>query len=718
MDTTKTAYIIILLSVGILFPHVKASERPKSDYTILVESKGHTRVKKAYSISLKLSDTVNNNVDSIPIIVSRMDSSNMFLISVLLKPDSSDLLSALISPNDILPENTLLTNQMGEVNVILNPFHYPGNYNFRVLLKTNDQIVSESIHGINVKAKDWVFKLIIGLIGGLSLFLYGMHLLSNGLQNSAGHKMRLILEKLTSNRFFAVGIGAIVTAVIQSSSATNVMLVSFVDSKLMRFRQTIGVILGAAIGTTITAQIIAFKITDYALVFVSIGLILFLVSKKERLTEIGLSVLGFGILFYGMHIMSDSMYPLRTYQPFINIISTLENPAYGILVGTLFTALIQSSSAFIGILIVLSMQGLLSFNASLSLIIGANVGTAITAIIASINTSREAQQVAFAHTLIKLVGAGIVLSFLPLFSKSVLLVNSSADLAVTPRVIANAHTLFNVILLVLFLPITNKVANLTMWLFPAKEEPIRSFKVTYINPSLLATPDIALNAARKEFILMMQEVKAMFGKIIIPFETRDNSCLIEIIEMEERVNLWRDELVDYLVVLSRGERSKVHIEEGFILLNAVKEFEQIADIISNQLVSKAETWCNSKFKFSKQGLQELQEYHCNTLGILQKSIKVYKDFNPKKAQKLKDRYSEYREEYFELERLHYKRLKKNIDSTVSSSKTHLELITLFRVVSSHATNTARTIITRNIKTKKNDRSKSSNNGKLEKRTKQ
>ena len=198
----------------------------------------------------------------------------------------------------------------------------------------------------------------------------------------------------------------------------------------------------------------------------------------------------------------------------------------------------------------------------------------------------------------------------------------------------------------------------------------------------------------------MLEVKEMFQLSLISFTTRNKDELIIITQKEERVNFWRDELMEFLVQLSRGERSKEQIEETFILLNAVKEFEQIADIISTQILKRAESWCASSYEFSDSGKKELEEYHQMTLSIIQKSIKVYKDFDIKKAQKLKDKYTAYTDEYFELERQHYKRLKKNIETTVSSSKTHLELITLFKVISSHATNTARTIIYRKQKKKK------------------
>ena len=242
--------------------------------------------------------------------------------------------------------------------------------------------------GTATGAISWA-ALIMTLAGGLALFLYGMEKMSEGMKKSAGNRMRNILSALTNNRIIGMVVGAFVTMVIQSSSATTVMLVSFVQAQLMTFVQCLGVILGADIGTTITAQLIAFKLTDYALLMIAVGFTLTMFSKKDSTKYIGEAILGFGILFFGMKLMSDAMKPLRTYQPFINMLRGLENPILGLLVGTVFTALIQSSSAFTGIIIVLAQQGLLTLEAGIPLVMGANIGTCITAGLASIGTSRS-----------------------------------------------------------------------------------------------------------------------------------------------------------------------------------------------------------------------------------------------------------------------------------------------------------------------------------------
>lgn len=571
--------------------------------------------------------------------------------------------------------------------------NYEAGNDYELVFYVNNESYKTAVNvfKFTVRQENWMFIMFIGLLGGLSFFLLGMNMMSRGMQNSAGDQMRNILNKLTNNRFVAVGVGALITTVIQSSSATNVMLVSFVDSRLMRFRQTIGIILGAAIGTTITAQIIAFKITDYALIFVSIGLFIHFISRKSQNIEIGRAILGFGVLFFGMHIMSESMYPMRTYQPFIDILVRLEKPLLGILVGAVFTAIIQSSSAFIGILIILAMQQLLSIEASVSLIIGANIGTAITALLASINTTREAKQVAIAHTMIKIIGAVIFFTLIPVFVNVVELLSNNVDKVASPREVANAHTIYNIVLTLLFLPITNWVAWFVNRVFPVKDE-VKPLEVEFIDESLLEAPSLALKASREEVVRMMEEIRKMAERVIEPFFDKSVCFELHIDESEEKVNFLRDSITTYLINLTRNDISENNVKEAFILLNAVREFEEIADVISTQLKSKAVSWCSNNYEFSESGKDEIRSFHNLTLKIIQKSIHVYQTLDINQAKKLRERYYNFREEYFELERSHYQRLQDNVEETISSSKTHLELITLLKVICSHATNTSRIII--------------------------
>ena len=550
----------------------------------------------------------------------------------------------------------------------------------------------------NARKSNWVFMVIIGLFGGLGLFLFGMNMMSEGLQKSAGDKMRTILSKLTYNRLIALSVGTFVTMVIQSSSATTVMLVSFVNSKLMRFKQTIGIILGAAIGTTITAQIIAFKLTDYSLLLIGIGFLLYLIPKKPVYKNVGEAILGFGILFFGMQVMSEAMYPLRSYEPFINILLQLENPLLGILVGAMLTALIQSSSAFIGIMIILGTQGFLTLEASIPLLIGANLGTAITAILASISANREAKQVALAHTLFKVAGALILVWWIPQFVRLIEWVSfvephQGLDASgYLPREIANAHTVYNVILTILFLPFTDIYARFINFLLPYKEEKEFLPVTKYLDESMLKTPSLALNLAKQEVLHMISIVRKMAVNIIIPFMEKRTDVIPLIDQYNIEVNFLRDEINDYILQITRQTIDKERAEEAFQLLYAVNEFEQIADIISSNLKSKAISWSSNVYEFSTRGKNEIMNYHIATLKQIDRAYELYQDFSLSKALKMKEKYEKFREMSFALEKQHYNRLTAEEEKTINSSKTHLELMTMLKLIGSHATNTARILI--------------------------
>lgn len=578
--------------------------------------------------------------------------------------------------------------------------------------KPGSYIISARIEGMHrstlqlfmLHARDprWVILLIMGLIGGLALFLVGLQSMSQGLQQAAGDRMRSLLSKITNNRFIAVGVGAFITMLIQSSSATSVMLVSFVQAGLMKFTQTLGIILGADIGTTVTAQLIAFKITDYALLMIGAGLLMEMLLKKETGKYLGKAVMGFGLLFFGMHIMSESMYPLRSYDPFIQTLLKLENPMLGILAGMIFTALVQSSSAFIGIVIVLSTQGLLTLEAAIPMLLGANVGTAITAILASINTSREAQRVALAHTLFKVLGVVAIVWWIGPFARLTEWMSPGPPpgaegtallAAVVPRQIANAHTLFNLTLTLLVLPFTNLFARFIYWIIPEKPAAaIKPRRNRYLKKMLLSSPSLALNMSKEEAIRMMETVKEMAELIPAVFLERSRNKLEIIARKEERVNSMRTDMQEFLVRITRENVLETRIKEAFQIMYALKEFEQMADVVSVTLYRKALVWLETDLKFSGEGEKEIREYHQKTIRQISKAIEVFTEVNLEEARAMKGRYKEYRQTAIELERQHYFRLREQVPESVRTSEFHLELISAMKIISGHATNVARILL--------------------------
>jgi phosphate:Na+ symporter len=573
--------------------------------------------------------------------------------------------------------------------------------NYQVLARVQGNIQADTLlFNFKARSKDWLILLISGLLGGLGLFLWGMKLMSTGLQNSAGDRMRSMLGKMSHNRIVAVGVGAFVTTLIQSSSATSVMLVGFVNSRLMEFRQTIGIILGAVIGTTITAQIIAFKITDYALLIIAVGFFIYIFSNKSRVKNLGETVLGFGILFFGMHIMSEAMYPLRTYAPFIDILVNLENPLLGILAGMIFTALIQSSSAFIGIMIVLASQGLLTLEASIPLLLGSNLGTAVTALLAGMNSNREALKVGVAMSIFKLVGILVMVWWIPTFAQVVegispradpaILSETEAVAAVLPRQIANAHTLFNVALAILFLPFTGLLARVVdAIILPDRKRAEMKVQTMYLDRHFLRTPSLGLNLAKQEALRVGNLVREMTYEIILPFTEKKKSSLASIDRKEETVDFLAIEIQNYLTALTRENVGQKRVDEAFQIMYVVNEFENIADIISKILAERARTWLESGTDFSPQGKQELQEFHQHIMNQMNRSMEVFRDLNLERAREMKTKYKKYRLLAIEFEMQHYRRLQEQTTASHQSSETHLELIAMLRNMAGHATNIAR-----------------------------
>ncbi len=377
-------------------------------------------------------------------------------------------------------------------------------------------------------------KLIFGLVGGLGLFLFGMKIMSEGLQKVAGSRMRKILSALTSNRIVGALVGIAVTAIIQSSSATTVMVVGFVNAGLMSLVQSIGIILGANIGTTVTAQLIAFKITKFALPAIGIGAGFKLFAKNRKWSYFGEILLGFGLLFFGLSVMKSAFDPLKTSDEFHQLFMAVgNNHLLGVLIGAILTMLVQSSSATIGITIALASSGILSFDASVALILGENIGTTITANLAAIGTNLAARRTAFAHFLFNSLGVCYMLIFFPFFLHFISSITpGDADFVIQTqdqiarmggeigdkpfiaRHIANTHTMFNIVNTIIFLPLVGLLAKLSTLVIRGREENVE-FHLKYLDNRVLSTPPIALAQARSETRRMAQIAREMVDETLL-----------------------------------------------------------------------------------------------------------------------------------------------------------------------------------------------------------
>jgi phosphate:Na+ symporter len=472
--------------------------------------------------------------------------------------------------------------------------------------------------GASTQEINWFF-LAIGLLGGLSLFLYGMERMSDALKNVAGEKMKDILAMLSNNRIMGLITGAIVTAVIQSSSVTTVMLVGFVTAGLMSLSQTIGVIMGSNIGTTITAQIVAFKVTKYALLLMAIGFGMLFSSKKEKIQQYGYMIMGLGMIFFGMGVMSDAMRPLRTYQPFLDLMTQMSNPVWGILVAALFTALIQSSSATTGVVIVLAMQGLITLKAGIALSFGANIGTCVTAFLASIGKPREALRVSIVHIMFNLAGVLIFLPFIGPFAKLVVAVSPSAPegltglqaaAAVLPRQVANAHTIFNATCAILFLPLITYFARIVYRLVPDKPLPeIEEIQPKYLSDMLFHTPSLALDAARHELKRMGKRVDLMNTAMLPAVLTGNRESLQTVRDMVEEVDVLYKHIVSYLAEVSKLTLNENQTQKLVKLMGAANDLEHIGDLIEVNLLGLGEKRIQKGFKISEATQKVINTVH-------------------------------------------------------------------------------------------------------------
>ena len=551
--------------------------------------------------------------------------------------------------------------------------------------------------------------MIMTLFGGLALFLYGMNKMSDGMKKVAGDSMRKILAAITKNRVLGLIIGAFVTMVIQSSSATTVMLVSFVQAKLMTYVQSIGIILGANIGTTVTAQLIAFKLTDYALAMIAVGFILTIFAKKESYKYLGEALLGFGILFFGMKLMSDAMKPLRTFEPFINTMRGLENPILGLLIGAAFTALIQSSSAFTGIVIVLAQQGLLTIDAGIPMIFGANIGTCVTAGLASIGTSREAKRVALAHVLFNIIGVLIFIWFAPFladFVRNISPVGEGSGIAKlameTPRQIANAHTIFNVGIALLFIPFTPLLAKIVIKILPEKEIEKGIQPVTWhIDESVISTPAIAIQLAKTEMSRMAKILCRMLEAVVHPFISDEPKqdliyeqlSLVDGIKMrEDKIDYLEYKVTKYLMKISREELNEHQAKEVFAMMSVANDMESIGDTITRGILPLIDKKKDADADFSETGKEEIQEFHSKAMKLMNRMKLSFESKNFKKVKKIMKREIKYRELERTLIETHLKRVQKKRAESVATHSIHMELLDMLKQINVYMSEIAKTLI--------------------------
>lgn len=529
----------------------------------------------------------------------------------------------------------------------------------------------------------------ISLMGGLGLFLYGMNLMGEGLQKSAGNKLKKIIEMLTSNVVMGVLVGTIVTGIIQSSSATTVMVVGFVNAGIMNLSQAIGIIMGANIGTTVTAQLVSFDLNALAPLALGIGIIFYLFASSDKVKHAAEILIGFGILFTGMEFMKNAVEPLAQYKSFTDALLYFgKNPILGVVAGFAITGIIQSSSASMGMLIALASQGILPLSAALPILYGDNIGTCVTSLISSVGASRNARRAAVMHLSFNIIGT---LIFMIILNKPISAIVTYLDPGNTARQLANAHTLFNITNVILLLPFSKFIVKLSTKIIPIRpEEDEVSNTTKYLDDRMFETPSIALANTIQEVIRMGNKSTNTLKYSMKAILTKDDKMLKDAFESEKTVNRLQKDLLNYLLKLSKtplrdDERAMVDS-----LYHTVNDIERVSDHAEN-IAELAIEMNESNVDFSDTAVKEINEIYGKTLQNLEHSLTALHDMDFGLAEEV----LKVEEEVNYLEKIyrkaHISRLNEG-NCTIDAGVVFLDLLTNIERISDHAKNIARMVL--------------------------
>jgi phosphate:Na+ symporter len=542
----------------------------------------------------------------------------------------------------------------------------------------------------------------IQLLGGLALFLYGMEKMTDGLKAAAGQQMNTLLAKLTGNRILGALTGAIVTAVIQSSSVTTVLVVGFVSAGLMTLVQAVGVIFGANVGTTVTAQIVAFNTTALAMPLVAIGFVMGFAWKEGVARHYGAMLLGLGLLFYGMGAMGEAMAPLRSNQGFAELLQSLQNPVLGMLAGAVFTALVQSSSATIGLAVVMATQGLLSLPAGIAILFGAKIGTGITAVLAGIGKPQDAKRAAVVHVLFNLLGAALWLPFIAQLAAIAQAVSPIvADLqgverlaAEVPRQIANAATIWAVANTVIFLPFAAGFARLATRIIPDRAvEQKELIRPRFLDDDMIQVPAMALERARMELGHMADLTDGMLAKVSGAFKTGD-PC--ELSQRGDQVLVLREAVLDYLTHIGRSELSDTEAAEYVRLVAATGEIETMSTAISRDLAPLVRALKDADISPSQDTAALLQRLLQTIQETARSGLRALVESDEQAAQSVVAKRGAILDLAVELQRLQAARLAQDDPQRLVKHRLQLEIVDRLRRIHGVAEDMALSVLPRSV----------------------
>ncbi|MCG0277775.1 MAG: Na/Pi cotransporter family protein [Thermanaeromonas sp.] len=528
------------------------------------------------------------------------------------------------------------------------------------------------------------FLFLTSLVGGLALFIFGTNLISDGLRKAAALEVQKILGTFTRNRIAGMLVGLVVTVFLQTSAVTSVLLVGFVSAGLMTLEQALGVILGAAIGSTVTVQLIVFRITDYAPWALVLGLLPYLLARRRRWRYLGQAVVGFGLLFYGVATMSSAVQPLKDYPGWVVEMQHLASRPWLLFVAaTLFTAIVQSSAAPVALAISLAGQEALSLEPALAVVLGANVGTTATGILSSLGASWEAKRVAWGHFFFKVTGALLFLPFLSGYAR--LLEWTSPDL---PRQIANGHTIFNVVNMLIFLPFTPYMSKILERLLP--EQPKEEKIAKYLDETLLEVPELALSRVRQEILRMAGIIRGkMFPQAMQPLPLREEGLLRKLKEVDDVLDFLYQAIARYLARISPGdEREEV---EKARLLYIANDLEHIGDV----MVQIARQWRKmeeSGLVFSVEGQSEMEEMYKLVQENFDKAVEAFASVDHNLAVQVIKQHPALLKMEKTLRFNHFQRLQQENRLSLETTAVHMDLINYLLRVNSHTVSIAQAVL--------------------------
>jgi len=535
------------------------------------------------------------------------------------------------------------------------------------------------------------FEVVVGLVGGVGLFILGMERMSHALQRLAGERLRDLLRTLTPNPYLGAVVGTGLTALVQSSSVTTIMVVGLVQAEVIDLTRAVGVIFGANVGTTVTTQIIAFHVAHYGLLFIGLGVPLLFLARRDTLRQAGAAMVGFGLLLFGMEVMGNAVAPLHSEPRLVGWLASLSNPLAGIGAGVAVTLILQSSAAVTGILIALAGQGIVPLEAAIAIVLGANVGTCLKINLAAAGKSREAVRAAAAHLLFNVIGVVVWAGFLPLFATLLRQITPSVGAAAVPHQIANAHTLFNLVNAALLLPLAPLFARGVRRLVPDREEEAR-FETRYLDEEFVESPPQALEAVRHETRRMGWVVDTMFDGLSETLFRADTEAMSEIAAKDDVVDYLERAITDYLRLISSEDLGPREAQEVMVANSVINEIEHIGDVIELDIGHLVHRLRRAGTGFTPKGRKEIAILMETVRGLTARAIDSFVRRGPATAADVIGEKGQVRGLEEQSRHDHIARLQEGVAESLATHALHLDALNCVMRIDHHARRIAKMVV--------------------------